>query len=162
MEIKKFKIPNKEKKARKYVTNPGRNTTKHKKIKLADGTRIELLALGHKDKDGYLRCSNVCASTYISGLDFRDKFKVKTYEDASRRIDSLFKSIKRKIENSNKNLIVVLTYPTNITASKNNGVFIDISLHITEMEFTSKILDDQRVLMWLLDRTILEIRNSFK
>lgn len=148
-------------KRKKYDTS-GRLISKHKKIILSDGSKCELFALGHKNKNGELKCENLAADFYIKDIDFKQYFNINAYENAEKRIDFHFKKIKKRIENSNPDIILVMTYPTSFTSSiSSNGVMCNLALHIEEVDFTKHVLDRQPVLNFLVERTIKEIRDSF-
>jgi hypothetical protein len=65
---------------------------------------------------------------------------------------------------SNKDIILVLDYPTKFAATQSgntNGVMCHLQLHIPEEKFNPQTLDYQPVLMFLIERTIKEIKDSF-
>ena len=150
-----------KKEPKKYYKNAGDNLQKHKNIVLSNGIKCKMMALGHKTKSGRLMCSNVCGSFYVSGFNFREFFGLNTYENPEKKANWHFKQIKKRIEDSNKDIILVMNYGISPTESKNQGVYVDLALHIEEMPLTASILDDQRVLVFLVERTIKEIKDSF-
>ena len=150
------------KEKRKYHKDQGRTNTKYKNFILSDGTKCKMTAISHKNKNGKLRCSNVFADWYISGFNFKEHFNLGTWEDGSRKIDLHFDKIKKKIEQSNNDIIIVFNYGISTTLSTNNGVFINLALHIEEMEFNTSTLDQQTGLKLLIEKITEEVKNSFK
>jgi hypothetical protein len=136
---------------------------KHKKITIEpNSTQLKLYAFGHINKRGDRKCSNVAAEAYLNGFNFKEIFGFSDFEHPERKLNNHFKQIKKKIESANPNCILVLSYGTAITFHKNNGIMIELHMHIKEIDLDVNVLDNQPEIIDLMSKIITDIELSFK
>lgn len=152
-QIKKKRSSYQKKYRDKIKDKPRRNYYKEPRLKLNrsltykhEGTKYALLSIAHWEGKAVM-CEDVYSTFFISGLDFLEKFEIKSYQSKERQIDLFFKNIKKEIEQVYPGTMIVFGYATQFSAEykkSRNGVMVDLHMKVKKEEFTNNVLEKHK------------------
>jgi hypothetical protein len=139
-----------------------KRSDKTAKVKTKEAT-YKILAMAYETSSQQIYCNTIFCDWYMV-KDFGKRFNIKkSPEHLEKEIDLVFKVLKKEIESSIKDILLVINYPSKFSGSKTiSGIMISVAVYIKpEQLSTSTIPNNHQHIMLVVDKINAAIDAEF-